>query len=85
MKYHNKTLTPEQEQVLTEACEVHNISRKNLDPAHKDLSPQEYLDDIIERYIEGLREATESDKALAEAARVRIRAARERLGLFGGN
>lgn len=83
MRYHNKDLTSDQEQVLAEACEVHNITRRNLNAAHVDLTPQQYLDDIIARYIEGLRPATAQDKALAEQARIKVRAARERLGLFG--
>jgi hypothetical protein len=41
-----------------------NEKEKLFDPAWKDLTPQDYVNDIINRHLEGAVEAMEAEKAL---------------------
>lgn len=83
MNFPDIELNEEQRKVLGEACAIHNAARRVRDPGYGPLTPEEYLKDIVTRYIEGLREATADEKAMAERMRLRHRSARERLGMFG--
>lgn len=81
MKFHNTTLTEEQQQVLIEAATVHNVIAKAKEPKHIDLSPEDYLDKLILTQIEGLIPANATYKSLLEQEREKINNTRSRMGL----
>lgn len=73
------TVKPEHSQALADATAIRNAHYKARDADAVELTPDEYLAELVERQLDGLREAVTAEKALAVSiAAMRARAAERR-------
>lgn len=84
MQIFGKALRAEQILKLQKAAELFNRYKKQHDPEHIDVTPEQYLLDLIDRQIAGLDEGIAVQEVLDEQTRqkaIRIDRAKQRLGL----
>ena len=81
MELNGKPLKMEHVVALTEATKYYNQFYKARNVNFVEITAQEYLEQLIERQLEGLMQGVELEKAVEEDKIKKLLKAKERLGI----
>lgn len=81
LNFNGKPLKPKHEEALVEATKIHNQFQKNRNPEYVEITPLQYLEDLMERQLDGIIQGVGAQKELEEAHQRKIEEARKRIGL----
>lgn len=81
MKFNGKVLKQTHLEGLLEATEIFNRLEQHRNPNHVAITPEVYLEQLINAQLDGLVEGVKSQKNLEEFQRLKEEAARRRLNI----
>lgn len=82
MKLFNKDLSPDKVLALEEATAIHNKHFKLHNPEFLEITPEQYLEELIDKQLEGLKTGILQQKEFEQIQKRKLDEARKRVNII---